>query len=531
MGDAHDPDVKEIFIVGPTQSGKSDNMIVAQLRYIAANMSKACMYVAAQQEKAEEFYIERIKRGMNCAEITKDLADKAQERAQVMDIGQAQIVLGWAAGKDTFKMRPFDIIFCDELSSWKSVDLLDQARKRFATRPFSKLIGVSSPDPMQKRPSEEDPIWIEYELGDQRKWFCKDPVTGNDFIFEMSGVKWYAKEHPDDEWDLQRVKDTAYYITPDGTRIDEKDRKRVVAGGVWKATAKGLPGKRSYWFNQLLLPFECGQFGDIAKRFLESKGKGQESLRAFIYEVLVEKWKENVIETNRDVISARAGHYTRGTAITESAIHREKFGKASKGRYMTVDVQMGHLWWLVREWIYPGHSGLIDYGYAVNWREGEGSIAELAKKYSVDRVGVDLGFAGRKEEVSTYCSDMNDFMLVGDGKMRSSGMKATFIPSYQGTIMQGQGMHGGQVMLIHFSPDSFKTKLWAMCSGQNKEWYTFDFPGHDYLAQMRSERCVDGHWDTRNSHSQNHLWDCEVMQTVMARYHGVFEDLDLIVEQ
>jgi hypothetical protein len=69
----------------------------------------------------------------------------------------------------------------------------------------------------------------------------KDPKTGTPFVWEFGGVKDpHGLKWPDDardaetgQWDLERVRTEAYYLTPDGTRIENDERVSVSADGVW----------------------------------------------------------------------------------------------------------------------------------------------------------------------------------------------------------------------------------------------------------------------------------------------------------
>ena len=79
-----------------------------------------------------------------------------------------------------------------------------------------------------------------------------DPETGNGFAFELgdgkgAGLRWDKTARREDEtWDLEIVRASAHYITPDGTRIDEADRMAIVRAGHWQPTASGAPGRRGY---------------------------------------------------------------------------------------------------------------------------------------------------------------------------------------------------------------------------------------------------------------------------------------------
>jgi DNA polymerase-3 subunit alpha len=85
--------------------------------------------------------------------------------------------------------------------------------------------------------------------------------------------------------------------------------------------------------------------------------------------------------------------------------------------------------------------------------------------------------------------------------------------------------------MIQFAADPLKMRLWQLINGQGSwKWFVHDAVSHEYAWQMASEEATDGHWRKKRSTSQNHLWDCEVMQVVMARCNGLLEDLTIEIE-
>lgn len=527
-----DPNVSEVTVLKPSQAGGTEALVVNMIRYLAGNAPCRMLYISGDQQAAENDFRERIVGGLNCCSVLRPRVADGRTVECRLELADCVIQATWPANSQAFKRNPWAYIFADEFSTYPGLTP-GMIRKRTDTVPYSHILWLSSPDPNQRRDSDEDPIFIQFLAGDQRYWMMPDPVTGNPFRFEMGkqstkhGIKWDpAAKREDGTWDMQRVRDTAHYITPDGTRIDNAQRREVVGTGKWQATNTDCEaGRRSYHASAIMMPFKSGDFGQIACAFLEAKRLGPEALRVFVYEYLAEKWAEQKIRPTGDIISGRDGRYPRETYLSESQ-HKDAHVGKQRAVYLTVDVQQAHMWWVAREWIAPGHSGLIDYGYCVTWAE----VVLLAEKYKAARVGVDIGYAARKGEVETYCSDQNDFMLRGTDSNRSMMTKVVQVPRYPGTYREDKAH---PIMLVEFAANQMKDKLWRMIEGPSDfSWWCFEYPPQEYLWQMQSEeRNGSGAWNKRKSRSQNHLWDCEIMQVVLARVLGPLEDYAITVEQ
>jgi phage terminase large subunit GpA-like protein len=527
-----DPGVSEVTVLKPSQAGGTEALVINVIRYLAAVSPCRILYISGDQQAAENDFRERIVGGLNCCATLRPKVAAGRNVECRMELADCVIQSTWPTNSQAFKRNPWAYIFADEFSTYPGLTP-GMIRKRCDTVPYSHILWLSSPDPNQRRDSDDDPIFIEWLKGDRRYWMMPDPATGALFRFEMGkrdtpyGLKWdKSAKREDGTWDMQKVRESAHYITPAGTRIENPDRRGVVSRGQWVATNMDCEAdRRSYHISAFYMPFKSGDFGQIACAFLEAQSRGPEALRVFVYEYLAEPWQEMRIHPTRDVITARAGKYARGAYISEHDQHKSAFIAKARAVYITVDVQQAHMWWLAREWIAPGDSGLIDFGYCVTWHE----VCDLAAKYKADRVGVDIGYAARKGEVETYCSDQNDFMLRGTDSNRAMMTKVVDVPRYPGTYREDKAH---PIKLVEFAANQMKDRLWRMIEGPSDfHWWTFEYPPHEYLWQMQAEeKDSGGNWVKKKSRSQNHLWDCENMQLVLARCLGPLEDYTITVE-
>ena len=518
--------IREQGILKNSRAGCSENCLLNPLRYAVAVAPKSMQYITGDELSARRFMDKRIKLGMNCSPPTKRKYRRATSDTKY-DIAfeDMDLVVSWPKNKMAFKQTGYEWILCDEFSTWPSFSA-DMMRKRTDTYRYSHICGISSPDPQQKKGSAEDPIFIEFKKTDQRYWHMQDPKTGNWFRFEKGGqdteygLKWPAScRNENDEWDLDRVEAEAYYVTPDGTRIDEADRWGLVEKGKWIATNKDAPeDRRGYHMNSFYMPFKSGGFGHIARAFLEAKRAGAAALKVFVYEYLADEWEEGKVETRDEELKEREGQYLKGNAFTEAEPYVKVYEKKPKVRYMTIDVQKHHQWWVVREWVDGGDSGLVDFGSAPTWSDIEG----IADKYGVAKVYVDNHYAERSMEVYEYCFECTAIPTMG--------MDSKYLPFVKKQVDPFEGKRGGgesKILEYHFNTDVFKTNLMQLMRGETKQaWYVYRHPERDYVRQVTAEQKMDGEWKLREGHQHNHLFDCEVLQLLAATIDGVYRIVD-----
>lgn len=506
-----DRTIREVTILKCARAGGTENVLLNAIRHSVAVNPQPSLYVTGDQLSAERFMESRIKRGLRCAVDCRAELNKARQTQHDIGFPSMDFRVTWPGAKQAFKQDGWALILCDEFSTWPSFSG-DMARKRGDSYPFPHIVFNSSPDPQSKRPSDEDPVFVEYEAGDMRRWYMRDD-SGAEFCFEMGredtahGLKWdRAAKRADGSWDLQMVADTAYYITPSGQRIDNADRMRFVRSGYWKATnSKAPPSRRSYHVNAFMVPFRSGDFGSIAAAFVEANRRGQEALRTFVYEYLAEKFYGEKKAVQDSAIGDRAGKHERGHRVS-------KVDPAYKGKQcacvLSVDVQKDTFWWVVREWFVGGDSFLVDYGHAVTW----GDIEGLVSQYGVQRGYVDNSYELRRMEVFEACIRMGLYPCFGRDSLERDYMQRIVDP-FEGSSREG----ATKIRTYTHNPNILKHVLMSMVNGVDANWRTFKDVPLDYIAQMSSEECIDGAWQKRKGYPHNHLWDCEVLQVLASR--------------
>jgi phage terminase large subunit GpA-like protein len=515
-----DPSIYEIIALKCARAGGSENILLNPIRYSVAVRPQPTLYVTGDQLSAESMMEERIKRGLKASKPTRKKLNAASETQHRIMFADMDLFITWPKAKQAFKQRGYGLVLCDELSTWPEYSA-DMARKRTTSYPFAHIVMISSPDPQQKRGSDEDPIFVEYRRGDQRKWFCKD-ATGQDFVFEMGGkdtahgLKWAKDAKRDDgTWDLDKVRETAHFVTPSGCVITEKDRMQIVRAGQWKPTATAADNIRSYHVTSFMTPFDS--LGGIAVAFLKSNTAGPLALRTFLYEYLAEPWygEKTTIEIN--AIEQRRGSYKAGqhlATIPAYAYLCQK--KASK--FMAIDVQKHKLYCLVREWFDGGDSALVEWRELTTWRD----VAELAARHNVARVFIDTGYTERRNEVLEQClygEIKGGVPMFGRDSLKEA-YKVDKRDPFEGTAKQGRS----KMPMITFNPDQIKHILSRLTAGEDlHQWLLPADIDADYMMQVTSEECIDGAWVKKRR--DNHLWDCEVMNLCAAMVLGMFRQV------
>lgn len=517
-----DTSTRVVVVLGGSRMGKTENMILNPMRWAVSAGMGPLLYASAQQESTEDFFLERIKTGFEVSDDTARRYALAFKRGMSIDYGNGCRLTGtWAGSTTGFKQRGALIGFGDEVSSWDDVASIDMLYKRGATFRGAKTIVVSAPDAKQKRSSDDDPIFKMYEAGTCEWWMMPDPAGGELFRFVMGGkdtaygLKWdHAAKNADGGWDLKRVAETAHYMTPGGARIETADKMALIRKGKWIATnPKAIPGHRSFHLPEFYSPFPTGDFGDLAVRFLSAAASGQSSLRMYRYETEAERWHDEVSTTTDEQLMARRAPYQRGQHPDEAPDTKTIYIGKPSHTYLTCDVQQSHMLWTIRKWFRGGDSGLIDWGSSALWDD----IDARAKLAKVGQIYVDNSYEKRQVEVYEECFMRRMIPTYGRAQIMQPWARREIDP-FEGK--KGQGRY--KLVTITFNPDMFKDLAYELVKGSDSRvWMVPSDIDRTYSNQMLSEERGPAGWRLRRGFTQNHLWDCEVLQVLAATINGM----------
>jgi hypothetical protein len=82
-----------------------------------------------------------------------------------------------------------------------------------------------------------------------------------------------------------------------------------------------------------------------------------------------------------------------------------------------------------------------------------------------------------------------------------------------------------RIEVVRFRADTFRTVLMHLIRGEHaRRWLVYDGVELDYARQVTAMEKIDGRWKLRKGHSADHLFDCEVMQLVVAKIRRLWDD-------
>jgi hypothetical protein len=528
-----DPDIRECDVIKCSQAGGSENVILNPIRYHVAVDPVPILYMTGDSEGMEAFLEERIKLGFDVCPLAGAKYEDARIKGHIIRFDDMLLAATFPKSKMGLRQFGWGRVYGDEFSLMTGTTA-ETLRKRTDTFAMSYILLIGSMDADRKGPSRDDPILIVFKQGDQREWFMRDPKHRKQiFKFEMGGpkvkygLKWSpkAKHKSDGLWDEEKVRGSAYYVTPGGTKIKAQDRLQVARAGWWIPTNKHAPRfRRSYRVTSFGLPFKSGDFGQIAAEWCridnikqiqsERSSAYRKALKVFIYEYLAEEYKDETSRTDTEEVAKRVGAYDLGDRFSLAEAYKTIYIKKPSGVIQTGDVQQTHIWACAREWIDGGDSGLIEYKHVVLWEDFEA----MAKEHRANEVFIDCGYKRRKMEVYEYCFMYGGYPTKGSDSRMSLAFKKNYADPFEGKSGQGKD----SIAMYVFDTELFKEITQDLVMGRSEQtWLIHQHPSRDYVRQVASEECVNGVWMLKHGYAQNHAWDCEVLQTLGATVEGL----------
>ena len=535
---AHDPSTRELVVLKCSRAGYSENLLLTDLRYTMDCAPEPTLYVTGLMDLATGFLDRRVKRGMALASGLRDKFKASRCVGQDIQLADMDFRCCWSTSSTATKQDGWARVHADEVSLWGEFTV-DMVRRRCAAYPFHHIIFGGSIDPTRKGNPAEDPTLKLYEESDKRVWMMPDPATGNLFTFAMPGVKWDSEAKTDDEWDLNAVAASAHYETPDGTRIDEVDRMEVVRRGHWVATnPDGI--RAGFKVVAPMIPFADCSFGAIASRFLSAKHRMnltakkderyRNTLRTYFAEMWAEAHRDEEMVARDETLAAREVDYSIGDVYVPSG--------SNHIIALTADVQKYHYWWLSRSWSFNDKTGerqtsLLDFGNVASIDDLEDKAAELFEDMPSGYMGIDIGYALKATEVGQFCSKFTEqdrveeaqvIALRGSDQIRKMPIERQIRDALEGSRSAARALF----FELTWASDVFRSMLMDSMNGNSDlEWNVPADHGDErqwqqYIKQVTSTRKADNEWIVAG-HGQDHLFDCEAMQMVIAAFCGLIQ--------
>ena len=145
-------------------------------------------------------------------------------------------------------------------------------------------------------------IESEFEASDQRRYFVPCPHCGHKQVLKFSSLR----------WDAGRPETVGYVCEACGAVMREHDKASMLAGGEWRATAKGAARVVGFHISSLYSPVGWLSWRDIAARW-ESSAVSIEQRQVFVNTTLGETWTDRGEGPDWEKIHAGRAEYRRGT--------------------------------------------------------------------------------------------------------------------------------------------------------------------------------------------------------------------------
>jgi len=413
-----------------------------------------------------------------------------------------------AGSSANIRSYPVSILVLDE------IDVIpEQTRRecldRIKGRADFKVLQSSTPI------DEFGGIWQVFNEGDRRRFYMPCPHCKKKIIFRIKNdagemlLKWDDNAREDDEWNLPRVSESAFYSCElCGGKISDAAKLKMLQAGEWVATSSTAEkGARSYHLNSFYSPVIT--FGRMAVEWLKAE-KTIPAMRAFVNGWLAEPYKPSTDAINPDQFHEleKEGH-ERGTIVGDY-------------RVIAVDVQRNYFVWLVRGFDKDGTSYLIDNGTVPAWVD----LQNLVDRYEVNFGICDTAYRTQEIYEEIFAHRPFWFGAKGWAKMPTP-YRLTAIDPF--TVMKGQRRKGGgKINMLHVNKDTWQQELLKKRSGEAHNWFLYEAIDFEYVRQMLSTNLLERvnkrgrrvrEWVVTGR--EDHFWDCETYALALSSAFGL----------
>jgi phage terminase large subunit GpA-like protein len=484
---------RRIVLMWAAQTGKTE-IGNNWLGYIMHHAPGPVLIVQPTVELAKRMSKQRIAPMLaSTPELAKLVAEPRSRDSgntvQVKEFRGGLLVLTGANSGSGLRQMPMRYLFADEIDEYPGDvggqgDPVALAEKRMTTfeQTYKELLTST--------PTIRGVSRIELELfrTDQRRYFIKCPFCGHFDFLTWSGfadfVRGEGGGHHFIEWEDGKP-ETAHMVCGGcQSRVEEKYKTEMLAGGAWKATATGDGTTIGYHLSALYSPLGWKSWGKCAMEFLAAKSDPFK-LKTWVNTVLAETWEERGDAIDPDSLKARRKPYANevpsGVGVLVAAVDVQ-------GDRLEVKVKgYGHL---EESWLISYAELRGDPATAAPWNALSTFLAneydhENGRTMRVELTTVDSGGL-HTEQVYRYCrAQLNAQIRVVPIKGGSvSGRPLVERPSthnsYQVPLF---------VLCVDTGKDIVMARMQARLPGPGY-MHLPEWPDDEYLAQLTAERAV-----------------------------------------
>lgn len=375
--------------------------------------------------------------------------------------------------------RPIRIVLADEVdrfpeSSGTEGDPLELAVTR--TKSFKDAFVVTTSTPTIKGRSR---VETEFNLSDQRRWYCPCPKCGEHQVLAWRMVKW-EDDNPRTAWmECQLC----------GERLDDEDRQDMVRAGEWRADNPGSAtlGYHINGMNVLLAPQKPWRtrLEEMVADYLHHKAGGIELVKKWTNTFLAETWDQPAEKHDPVELLKRREAYPAEVPEGGLIIVKSVDVQGDRLEIYTEAIGIGDECWAVDYRVIMGNPTR-----AAVWRELEADLEttyrhETGHQLTASIVAIDQG--DKTEDVRRFVRAHQPLCIAVKGDPKAGALVFRF----QKTPVQG-------IRPYMLGTDTIKDRLFLQLKTKEMGPGYHHFPvddrfGPEYFAQLTAEKAVIEH--------------------------------------
>lgn len=545
--------VRTVVLICSAQSAKTQSVQFYLIWKIKNSPGPTIWYIDTS-ESARLFSQTRLWNDLHgCDLIAEELPkNRHMKKWSLMQLTSMNLYVLGANAKRNRERISAETVLCDERRNYPK-GAMASIRNRYKTFRNSKEISFTTAG------AQFDEVHQAFLFGSQTffHWACLSCGHRQPFRFgrgkttmfpterACGGVIWEDNRltHPSEHvWNIAEVRKTVRYEceNPACKRHYYTHEKPALLATMteennWGAVQTNLlasPENISVYWNELYMPWPDASFESVATKFLQAqvslkRAHNNEPMKVFVTETLGEPWKEETKTFEPSAVLKCRGDY----ALGEAWLERD-------AKILTVDVQRGHLIYVIRQWKAGGASRLLNCGRILDFEE----LEKLREREGIPSEVTWIDSAHDTQKVYEACLRYGWIALLGDDardfhrlEYDEREKKNVPIRSYWKSvdIDPSVGKKSGTITIRRFSwcNDHYKTMLYQDFIPQRdgRTWLLPRNISPEYVEQLS---CTELQEITESDGSITRKWieldrhdfaDGELMQLVVADQGGIFQ--------
>lgn len=522
-----DVENRKIVLSACVQSGKTLAPELA-LCWIVANDPGPALWLDIKDESAKDQSETRVQPLFrNCAPVRglfPENKDKLRTRSIIFKNGMPLWFAG-ARNKNNLQRRSIRYVFGDETWLWPKGHMAEAEARTTAFGELGKCVFMSQGSFL------DDDTDRAFKATDAREWMFRCPKCGEIQPFAWERLEWTKKETLAETLETVRLR-----CRKCDAEFTADERERLNADARFVPTNDDAPpGTVGFHWNALATM----DWKNLLVEYLNAKKISRKAdvsaLREFVQKRLAEPWGKNDRADDEEFAQtlgrlAQKGYRFGDPWDDEAMFDKERStwisrktarelgteNAATPLRFLTVDVQEAHFYYVVRAWNRNGDSRLVARGMTMDVAE----IENVRKKMRVEAALTFFDAHYKTQIVKTLCVKNGYVALMGDKRDAFPHKKnaKTLMRPFSKKILISGNVPGKTGTLYYFSNRAIKDTLAEIRAGKTQmKWEIPADVDITYFKQINAEFFDDEKnlWVCPEGRD-NHFFDCETMQIAAA---------------